>query len=145
MITTMVGNYPKVANRRRGGRLRTSRARFETGEITEAEFWKVQDDVTCEVMEEQLSAGLDLITDGHIRWDDTQTYFAGKFSGVTLTGLLRYFDTNTYYRQPVVNDPLQWQGPISVEDYRFGAALSEEIGAMLWTEICAVEKIKKVK
>ncbi len=121
MITTMVGNYPKVANRRGGGRLRTARAKFETGEMTEAELRKVQDEMTREVVEEQLKASLDLVTDGHIRWDDTQTYFAGKLAGVTLTGLLRYFDTNTYYRQPAVNGPLQWQGPISVEDYRFAA------------------------
>lgn len=119
MITTVVGNYPKVANRRGGGKLRTARAKVEAGELTEAEFRKVQDDVTLEVVAEQLTAGLDLITDGHIRWDDPQTYIAGKVGGVALTGLLRYFDTNTYYRQPVASGPLHWQSPISVEDYQF--------------------------
>ena len=54
MITTAVGNYPKVANRRGGGKLRTARAKFETGEMSETEFRKVQDEVTLEVVAEQL-------------------------------------------------------------------------------------------
>lgn len=126
MITTVVGNYPKVATRRGGGKLRTARAKFETGELPETEFRKVQDDVTLEVIEEQLKAGLDLITDGHIRWDDPQTYFGGRLAGVRLTGLERYFDTNIYYRQPLVHGPLQWQGPISVQNYQFAARHSSK-------------------
>ncbi|MBI3327697.1 MAG: methylcobamide--CoM methyltransferase, partial [Nitrospinae bacterium] len=101
-----------------------ARAKFETGEMPEAEFRKVQEEVTCEVVAEQLTAGLDLVTDGHICWDDPPTYFAGRLGGVTLAGLLRYFDTNTYYRQPVVSGPLQWQGPISVADYQFAVSHS---------------------
>ena len=62
-----------------------------------------------------------MVTDGMIRWDDGQTYIARNLEGFEATGLLRYFDTNTYYRQPVATGPISWKGPITVSDYRFAA------------------------
>lgn len=82
------------------------------------------DDVTVEVLEEQAEAGLDLVTDGQIRWEDEQTYLARKLSGITLNGLIRWFDTNMYYRQPVVEGEVAWRQPILVRDYTFAAEKS---------------------
>jgi len=59
------------------------------------------------------------VTDGQVRWDDAQTYFASRIEGFALSGLVRWFDTNTYYRQPVCQGKIAWKGPISVRDYRF--------------------------
>ena len=77
------------------------------------------------MLEDQANAGLDLVTDGQVRWDDGQTYFASKIGGFDTKGLIRYFDTNTYYRQPVAEGKLEWRGPIGLADYRFAAANSE--------------------
>ncbi|MEE9247360.1 MAG: methylcobamide--CoM methyltransferase, partial [Dehalococcoidia bacterium] len=82
---------------------------------------RVEDEVTREVIQEQEEVGLDMVTDGMVRWDDGQTYLARRVQGVHLAGLLRYFDTNTYYRQPVATGPLRWPGPMMVRDYRFAA------------------------
>ncbi len=68
-----------------------------------------------------MDAGLDLVTDGQVRWDDDQTYIAQRLQGFEITGLIRYFDTNTYYRQPNVTAPVRWQQPILVRDYKFAA------------------------
>ena len=95
------------------------------GRIEQEELRRIEDEVTAEVLEDQARAGLELVTDGHIRWDDPQTYFASKIGGFSLTGLIRYFDTNTYYRQPVAESRLTWNGPVTVSDYRFAAANSE--------------------
>ena len=59
-----------------------------------------------------------MVNDGMIRWDDGQTYIARNLEGFEATGLLRYFDTNTYYRQPVATGPISWKGPITVSDYQ---------------------------
>jgi len=64
------------------------------------------------------------VTDGQVRWEDGQTYFARGIKGFSINGLIRYFDTNTYYRQPVPEGKLQWQGPISVRDFQFAQANS---------------------
>ncbi|MGQ9572310.1 MAG: methylcobamide--CoM methyltransferase [Dehalococcoidia bacterium] len=124
MLTTVVGNYPKIPNRPRPARLRAAIARFERREIGQAELRRVEDEVTIEVIQEQVEAGVDIVSDGQIRWEDDQTYFARRMGGFTIDGLIRYFDTNTYYRQPVVTGPVRWWEPITVEDYRFAAAHS---------------------
>ena len=84
----------------------------------------MEDDVTREVIDEQAEAGLDLITDGQIRWEDEQTYVARLLRGVSINGLIRFFDSNTYFREPVVEGPLAWTGPITVADFRFATEYS---------------------
>ncbi|MDO8612708.1 MAG: methylcobamide--CoM methyltransferase, partial [Dehalococcoidia bacterium] len=73
MQTTVAGSYPKIPNRPRPARLRQAIARLDRGEITPEELAQVQDEVTIEVIREQLEAGLDLVADGQVRWDDDQT------------------------------------------------------------------------
>ena len=119
MLITAVGNYPKIANQPGGQKLRRAISRFDRREIDIEDLGRVEDEVTREVIQEQEGAGLDLITDGMIRWDDGQTYLARSIEGFKIAGLIRYFDTNTYYRQPVATGPLKWAGPITVGDYQF--------------------------
>ena len=126
MKTTVVGNYPKIGPGTNAPSLRTALSRFQVGGITEEELHRVEDEVTKEVLGEQAQAGVDVVTDGHIRWDDPQTYVASKIGGFDLTGLIRYFDTNTYYRQPVAEGKLAWSGPITVADYQFAAQNSQK-------------------
>lgn len=126
MLTAAVGHYPKIPNRPRPARLRRAIARLDRGEITAEELAQVQDEVTIEVIAEQVEAGLDLVTDGQIRWDDDQTYIARRLEGFDIGGLIRYFDTNTYYRQPNVVGPVRWREPILVRDYEFAARHSEK-------------------
>lgn len=124
MLTTVVGNYPKVPNRPRPARLRNAINRFDRGEISLEELRAVEDEVTREVINEQVEAGLDLITDGQIRWEDDQTYVARRLNGVSINGLTRFFDSNTYYREPVVQGPVAWTEPATVADYLFAAEYS---------------------
>ncbi len=121
MLTTVVGNYPKIPNRPRPARLRRAIARLDRGEITPEQLAQVADQVTIDVIQEQVEAGVDLISDGQIRWDDDQTYLMRRLAGVNIGGLIRYFDTNTYYRQPEVVGPLSWQEPTLVRDYLFAS------------------------
>ena len=126
MKTTAVGCYPKIPNRPRPARLRRAIARRDRGEITAEELAQVEDEVTIEVIAEQVEAGLDIVTDGQIRWDDDQTYIAERLDGFQIGGLIRYFDTNTYYRQPNVTAPVRWRQPMLVRDYEFAAAHSDK-------------------
>ena len=119
MIATAVGSYPKIPNLPRPARLRNTINRFDRGQITEEELRQVEDEVTIEALQEQAAAGLDLVTDGQIRWADEQTYLAGKLAGISISGLIRWFDTNMYYRQPVIDGAVAWREPITVRDYTF--------------------------
>ena len=126
MIATVVGSYPKVPNRPRPARLRNAHNRFDRDEISVEELRQVEDEVTIEVLQEQAEAGLDLVTDGQIRWDDEQTHLARKLAGVSINGLIRWFDSNMYYRQPVIEQAVAWREPITVRDYAFAVEHSEK-------------------
>src|SRR3989304_2319664 len=86
MLTTVVGNYPKIPNRPRPGRLRQAIARLDRGEITPEELARVEDEVAIEVIQEQVDAGVDLITDGQVRWEDDQTHIMRGLRGVAIGG-----------------------------------------------------------
>ena len=122
MLITVVGNYPKIPNLPRPARLRNAYARLDRGDIASEEMARVEDEVTKEVIKEQEDAGVELVTDGQIRWLDEFTYLAGRLDGVQINGLIRFFDTNMYYRQPVVQGSIAWREPITVRDFDFARA-----------------------
>ncbi|HEY6050711.1 MAG TPA: hypothetical protein VIZ58_05630, partial [Thermoanaerobaculia bacterium] len=42
-----------------------------------------------------------------------------------INGLVRYFDTNTYYRQPVVRGAVAWKEPLLLDDWKFAQSISK--------------------
>ncbi len=125
MKTTVVGSYPKIPDPPAPGRWRASVEKLQRGEITAEDLRRVEDEVTAEVLAEMARAGIDVVTDGQIRWEDGQTYFTRGLHGFSVNGLQRYFDTNVYYRQPIAVGEIRWHGPVSVADYTFAAAHSQ--------------------
>ena len=49
----------------------------------------------------QVKAGLDIVTDGQIRWNDPISYLAAKLDNIELQGSVPFFDTDICCRQPV--------------------------------------------
>ncbi len=123
--TTVVGNYPRIGDTFEEQSLRRAIARFDKGEIDAAELNRAERDVVRAVLREQNEAGIDVVTDGQITWYDSQSHIARRLACVEVTGLVRYFDTNTYYRQPLVNGAVAWKDPILVDEWRFAQANSE--------------------
>ncbi len=117
--TTVVGTYPRVGDTPAEQVLRRAIARFDTGELTEAEVRAAERQVVEAALREQADAGIDVVTDGLVPWYDSQSHIARALAGVEIDGLVRYFDTNTYYRQPVISGAVAWKEPILVEEWRF--------------------------
>ena len=124
MITTAIGNYPKVAE----GAYSTIGAisKWQANELNDEQLEGRFRDVTQAVIREQEAAGLDLITDGQIRWEDIVTPIARRLKGVEINGLTRWFNNNVYYRRPIVRKPPVRRGPILVEEYRFAARVAKK-------------------
>jgi 5-methyltetrahydropteroyltriglutamate--homocysteine methyltransferase len=101
--------------------LRRAYAQLESGAIAESHFRAVEDDVATQVLAEQAEAGIDLVTDGLVRWYDPISHTARRLAGVTINGLLRYFDNNCYFRQPVVRDHIVKTSAVVCAEYRFAA------------------------
>jgi 5-methyltetrahydropteroyltriglutamate--homocysteine methyltransferase len=122
LIPANTGSYPRIGEAPDAQRHRRAYARRERGELSEAEWQAVEDEVTGEVIAEQLAAGVELPTDGQVRWYDPVSHLARPLANVTINGLLRYFDTNFYFRQPVVRGPISRPAPILRREFEVARA-----------------------
>lgn len=113
------GSYPRIGDKAGQQFLRRTIDQFEKGRKTVDELREAQDELTREAIRDQVEAGCDLVTDGQIRWYDPISHPLRPLPNVEINGLLRFFDTNTYFRQPVIKGRV---GPAPlglVEEYRF--------------------------
>ncbi|MDQ6742312.1 MAG: methylcobamide--CoM methyltransferase [Candidatus Dormibacteraeota bacterium] len=121
MIATAVSHYPKLGDGPGQQRLRQAIGRVDRGEAPASEIDEAARAMTVAAIQDQETAGLDLVTDGQIRWQDPITYLAGGLQGLETGGLLRWFESNTYFRQPRADAgvDVSWKAPILLEDLKF--------------------------
>jgi 5-methyltetrahydropteroyltriglutamate--homocysteine methyltransferase len=97
--TSLTGPYPRsealVSATRDLDRGRT------TPEAVEELYASTEEEVTQ--LEERL--GLDVLTGGYLRWADLLRPFAESWRGFTVGPVTRWFETNTFYRQPILHAP----------------------------------------
>lgn len=80
----------------------------EGSEITAA-----YDRARSEVIERQQDAGLDRIVEGQLRWDDMLAHPLTVHENVETRGIVRYYDNNNFYREPVVTGELTASGDMA--------------------------------
>lgn len=127
LILSSAGSYPRIGATTEAQRHRRAYAQRERGEISEAEWLAVEDEVAEQVVREQTAAGLDVVTDGQVRWYDPISHLARHWSGVQVNGLLRYFDTNFYFRQPVVSEPIRRREPVLRREFEVARAATDRV------------------
>lgn len=118
-IATAVSHYPRVGDEPGEQLLRRTIARADRGDATAEDVRAAEEEATRAALAEQEAAGLDLVTDGQVRWPDPITYVVRGLEGFTSGGLLRWFDSNTYYRQPRAVGEVRWTRPILRDDLEF--------------------------
>ena len=123
--TTVIGAYPKIGEGLDGQELRRALHRHDRGEIGDADLDKVFDEVTRTAVGEIESAGVDVTNDAQIRWDDLLSPFSRAWSGVEPGPLERFYDNNTYFRQPVIAGPIVTDGRSLVRDYTFARGVAK--------------------
>ena len=121
VLTSSNGSYPRIGEHPDEQRLRRAYAQLEIGAIAEGRYREIEDAIVAEVIAEQASTGLDIVTDGMVRWSDPISHTARALTGVTINGLLRYFDNNFYFRQPVVRDHIARVRTVARSEYLFAA------------------------
>lgn len=120
------GGYPRIGDAPEKQILRRAIADWEKGTIDNEELKKIEDLVVQEVIQEQINAGIDIVTDGLIRWYCPFSHIAGKLEGIKINGLLRYFDTNFYFRQPVAIDKIKRNKPIILDEFKYAKSISSK-------------------
>ena len=124
--TTVVGSYPKPPDEGQTFKVRKTLHGLEKGTASVDDLHAAQDELARQVISEHEGAGVDVLTDGHVRWDDILTPFARNIAGFEIGGLLRWFDNNVYYRRPVCIGDLEWRGPSSVDAFKFAASVTSK-------------------
>jgi len=119
LYLSSTGSYPRVGDAPDLQVLRRTIAALDRGERTTADMLDAENELTRRAIADQLKAGLDIVTDGQIRWYDPISHLAGKMENVKIGGLLRFFDTNFYFRQPVLTRKPVRRGPLVVGEYSF--------------------------
>lgn len=124
LILANHSSYPRIGDDAEHQLLRRTITQRDKGEAREEDVRSAQEWMTELALREQIDAGLDVVTDGQIRWDDPISHLAGKLAGVRINGLLRFFDTNYYFRQPVAHARPQRTKPLLVEEFNYARAKS---------------------
>ena len=121
MKTTVVGAFPKISDEHQD--LRRALHKADRGELAEPGLDAVFDETTAWAIGEIEAAGVDVTNDGHVRWDDLLAPFARAWC--ERGPLERFYDNNTYYRQPVITGPIETDGQTLVPDYKKAKAIAK--------------------
>ncbi|MEF8813171.1 MAG: 5-methyltetrahydropteroyltriglutamate--homocysteine methyltransferase [Halovenus sp.] len=95
-------------------------------EAVEDVYGQVREDL----IRRQTEAGLDLVVEGQARWDDMLAHPLAVSEAVETHGIVRYYDNNNFYRDPVVTDALSATGDVAAE-LRDAAELTDSLQAVL--------------
>jgi len=139
--TTVVGSYPKVT-KSGSDNLPGTIDRWQRKQVTDEMLEQELQKVIRRVIGEQEQAGISLITDGQIRWEDLFHPIARSARGIERGALRRFFDNNVYYRRlqlsPVSpgkgeilresggsSGEVQWQKSAVAEEYAFASQVAK--------------------
>lgn len=78
-----------------------------------AEITSVYEEARAEVADWQATAGLGRIGEGQLRWDDMLAHPLCVHDAVETRGIVRYYDNNNFYREPVVVGELTFDGDLA--------------------------------
>ena len=120
LLTTTVGSFPKPDYVKR------ARAAFASGRIDGDELHRLTRQATVECIRLQEDAGLDILVHGEMERGDMVAYFAELLTeSMAIGGLVRSYG-NRYYRKPIITGELRWQGPMTVETWRYAQGLTNK-------------------
>lgn len=69
---------------------------------------------TEKIVKLQKDAGLSFLSDPLLGWDDMLRPYSTSFKGLEVNGLNRFFETNTFYRVPVVKERIEGDGKVTL-------------------------------
>lgn len=123
--TTLSGSQPKIFDGAHDVNLRVIRNKLDKEKVTSDEVEAAVQATIRFTVEDQITAGIDRVTDGRIRWDDPVTPLAKAHQGFSNGGLIRYFDNNVYYRRPTIDAPIVFDNSTLAEDFRLIRAMTD--------------------
>ena len=119
LILASAGSYPRSGPGDDLQVLVRVREAVARGEQTAADLSYAENFMVRRAIEEQVAAGIELVTDGLTRWCDPISHLAGKLEGVELNAERPLPPGSGSYRVPRVSKWPARRGPLLAEEYRF--------------------------
>ncbi len=116
--TTVVGSYPKLEPARRALKL------LRKGEASEEEVQDLFREAIRGAVEDQIWAGVDIISDGEQTREDMVVFFAERVEGYIPGEWVKIFD-NVYFRKPIIVSQVKWTKPLTVKDWKTAVEYSK--------------------
>jgi 5-methyltetrahydropteroyltriglutamate--homocysteine methyltransferase len=132
IVATTPGLYPlpdwaKEQLKNQKGNQKADLISGDEGEEIEQSYAEVR----TEFIDAQQAANLDLIVDGQGRWDDMLAHPLAVNDAVDTQGIVRYYDNNNFYRDPVVTGDLKATGDVAEELEATGEQTTDDLQAVL--------------
>ena len=124
-------SYPRIGDKPGQQKLRRAYNQYDKKRISLEKLNDILNSTVSEIIDEQLSCGCDFITDGMIRSYDPVSHVASKIKGFGIDGLLRFFDTNFYFRQPVLKSSPRYYRPLVVDEFEFTKARAGDMASVV--------------
>lgn len=120
--TTTIGSFPQTKE------IRTQRARFNKGEISEAEYEKFIEAEIQNVVKRQEALGLDVLVHGEPERNDMVQYFGELLEGFAFTqnGWVQSFGSR-YVRPPIVVSDVSRPKPMTVRWSSYAQSLTKKV------------------
>jgi 5-methyltetrahydropteroyltriglutamate--homocysteine methyltransferase len=119
LYLSSTGSYPRGGDAAEFQALGQTIEAYDRGECTMADVREAESTVIRRAIAEQVKAGLDVVTDGLIRWRDPISHIAGKLENVRIKDSQRFLDTDFHYRQPVLTGKPTRKTPLVLDEFAF--------------------------
>ena len=119
LTTTAVGSYPKPDY------LTRARSQFSKGNLSREELEKLERQATEHWIRAQERLGLDVLVHGEMERGDMVAHFAELLTESMSIGGLVHSYGNRYYHKPIISGELRWQGPMTVDMWRYAQGLTD--------------------
>ena len=132
IVSTTPGLYPlpdwaKEELRDRKGNQKEDLISGDEGEALTETYGTVRE----ELIDRQQAAGLDRVVEGQGRWDDMLAHPLVVHDSVETRGIVRYYDNNNFYRDPVVTGELTPDSDVAAELTAASKHTDESLQAVL--------------
>ncbi|HTV58495.1 MAG TPA: hypothetical protein VMJ93_06455 [Verrucomicrobiae bacterium] len=119
ILLSSAGSYPRSGPAAEMRHLEETVQAFESGERTTADLVDAQNSMARRAISDQVAAGLDIITDGQVRWLDPVSHFARALDNIRLDGSHPFLGTPQSYRQPVLTGRPLRRGSLIAHEFHF--------------------------
>jgi 5-methyltetrahydropteroyltriglutamate--homocysteine methyltransferase len=113
------GSYPRTGEGTEFETLSRTMEAYERGQRSAADVLDAENDVIRRVIADQVKAGIEILTDGQIRWRDPLSHLASKLANVKIEGSAELPGTNLRFRRPVLTGPPARNASLVLNDYYF--------------------------